>query len=67
MNMTEEQFEQYLKVLKDKNEVLQNIAWSIGDLGTAIQGMYDGSTTSAFYGMSQAMFAIEEKLKDQND
>jgi len=61
MNMTEEQFERYLEAYKDRTYQIEMQAASMDDIASSIRGMYDGTSHSAFYGMSQALYNIAEK------
>jgi ABC-type Fe3+-hydroxamate transport system substrate-binding protein len=60
MNMTEEQFERYMEAYENRTEAMQNIADNLDGVRVSIANSYDGTSTSAFYGISQAMFNISE-------
>lgn len=64
MGMTEEQFERYMQAYERRTDKMEDIASSLSDIGMSIRTMYDGTSTSAFYGMSQAFFTISDSLKD---
>jgi len=57
-NMTNEQIERYLKILEQKNEALENISSSLDDVSSSISSAYNGTETSAFWAMSQALFSM---------
>lgn len=62
-NMTHEQIERWLDIQEQKNEELSAIASNIGYLSESVRGAYDGSGTSCFWGMSQALFMMVGELE----
>jgi len=57
-NMTNEQIERYLKLLECQSRALDNISCSLDAVASSISGAYSGTETSAFWGMSQALFSM---------
>lgn len=61
MKMNKKQFERYMEAYEKRTESLDSISSSINDLGQSVEGMYNGQGKSAFWGISQAMFAMIER------
>jgi len=58
MNMTEEQFERYITAYENRTEEIAGVASNLGDIASSIRGMYDGTSTSALWGISQSLFCM---------
>lgn len=50
--------DRYLDIQEQQVEAIKDLSYALSDIASSISGAYDGTGTSAFWGMSQALFSM---------